>query len=554
MNSSYRQKSQLFHPQPNAINSWKPKFWKPKLWKLIRNNLLVIATFSAVVLGIIVGCILRATVDKWTQRQAMYMNFIGELFLRILKSLILPLIVTSLITGISSLDIRLSRKIGAHRDKEGYTEGGKGATRNVNTVDTLLDLVRNVFPPNILQACLEQSSTKLTPKAGANPNSTNVDDFKIEVVFVPGTNIIGLVALSTVIGIAMSILGTKLANFIALTNDLFELTMKLTAWAMWLSPLGIFFLVVAEIIKMEDMERLGRSLGLYFLTVVSGLFIQGVVVLPIVYFVLTRFRKNPYQFIRGLSQALVTAFGTSSSSATMPVTLKCIIENNKVDENVAKFMLPIGSAINMDGTALYEGNIFVIGIITTLKLNRFVMLSTAVAAIFIAQLRGNFGSITATAASIGAAGIPSAGLVTMIMVLDTIGIPAEDVSLILAVDWLLDRIRTVVNVMGDAFGAGIIYEWSKDDIRELNERNNSRERNRSGNSITRTQSLNQSNINLERRERNRSGHSLTRTQSQNQSNIELERRERNRSGHSLTRTQSQNQSNINLERNSDENN
>ncbi|XP_037037643.1 excitatory amino acid transporter-like [Bradysia coprophila] len=509
MNNSDRQKSQLFHTQPDANNAWKPKYWKPKLWKLIRNNLLVIATFSAVLSGIIVGCILRATVDKWTPRQVMYVNFIGELFLRLLKSLILPLIVTSLITGISSLDIRLSRKIGARAvafyltttflavvlgiimvtvirpGLGGTAEGGKGATKNVNTVDTLLDLVRNLFPPNIIQACLEQSSTNLTLKENANPNSTRDDDFKIQVVFVPGTNIIGLVAISTVIGIAMSALNTRLANFIALTNNLYVLTMKLTAWAMWLSPLGIFFLVVAEIIKMEDMEKLGKSLGLYFLTVVSGLLIQGLVVLPIIYFVLTRFEKNPFRFIRGLSQALVTAFGTSSSSATMPVTLKCIIENNKVDENVAKFMLPIGSAINMDGTALYE----------------------AVAAIFISQLRGvdlTFGklvaiSITATAASIGAAGIPSAGLVTMIMVLDTVGIPAEDVSLILAVDWLLDRIRTVVNVMGDAFGAGIIYEWSKDDIRELSERNNSRERNRSGNSLTTTQSRNQSSINLERK-------------------------------------------------------
>lgn len=140
----------------------------------------------------------------------------------------------------------------------------------------------------------------------------DIDDFKIEVVFVRGTNIIGLVALSTVIGIAMSILNTKIARLIALVNDLFELSMKLTSWAMCLSPIGIFFLIIAEIVKIKDLGELGQSLGYYMVTVLAGLLIQGLVVLPILYFCLTGFRRNPFQYIRGLSQALVTAFGTSS--------------------------------------------------------------------------------------------------------------------------------------------------------------------------------------------------------------------------------------------------
>lgn len=189
-----RQKSQVF-PKATATklkNSWKPKFWKPKLWKFVRSNLLVIATFSGVVLGIIVGSVLRATVDKWTERDVMYVNFIGELFLRILKCLILPLIVTSLITGIASLDISLSRKIGARAvvfyltttfmavvlgiimvtviqpGRGGSHEGETGVRKNVNTVDTLLDLVRNMFPPNIIQACIEQTATNLILKESVN--------------------------------------------------------------------------------------------------------------------------------------------------------------------------------------------------------------------------------------------------------------------------------------------------------------------------------------------------------------------------------------------------
>merc|ERR1711935_272568 len=160
--------------------------------------------------------------------------------------------------------------------------------------------------------------------------------------------------------------------------------------------------------------------------------------LPIVFTVGTRnwtWRAplDYFKFMSGISQALLTAFATASSSATIPVTMANLEQNLGIDPRITRFVLPIGATINMDGTALYE----------------------AVAAIFIAQYEGlslNFGdyvaiSITATAASIGAAGIPQAGLVTMVMVLDTVGLPAEDVTLILAVDWLLDRFRTAINVL-----------------------------------------------------------------------------------------------------------
>merc|ERR1712158_347810 len=135
-----------------------------------------------------------------------------------------------------------------------------------------------------------------------------------------------------------------------------------------------------------------------------------------------------------------------------PVTIALLEEKNQVDPRVCRFVLPIGATINMDGTALYE----------------------AVAAIFISQVNGmslSIGqiiaiSITATAASIGAAGIPQAGLVTMVMVLETVGLPPEDVTIILAVDWLLDRFRTTINVLGDSIGAGIVYELSKNDLQD----------------------------------------------------------------------------------------
>ncbi|KAK3567356.1 hypothetical protein QTP86_019916 [Hemibagrus guttatus] len=179
--------------------------------------------------------------------------------------------------------------------------------------------------------------------------------------------------------------------------------------------------------------------------------IHAIIFLPLIYFAFVR--KNPFTFALGMAQALVTALMISSSSATLPVTFRCAEENNRIDKRITRFVLPVGATINMDGTALYE----------------------AVAAIFIAQLNGldlDVGqivtiSITATVASIGAAGVPNAGMVTMVIVLTAVGLPASDVTLIVAVDWLIDRFRTMVNVLGDAFGAGIVQKLSKRELERM---------------------------------------------------------------------------------------
>lgn len=211
---------------------------------------------------------------------------------------------------------------------------------------------------------------------------------------------------------------------------------------MKVAPLGIFCLVAARFgeaqYKGEFLTELQR-IGWYFATVLIGLGFHALVTLPLIYWAVRR--ENPYRFMFKMSQALLTAFSTASSSATLPVTMECA-EAAGVSKRSTEFVIPLGATINMDGTALYE----------------------AAAAIFIAQAIGaDLGmsqqviiAVTATLAAIGAAGIPEAGLVTMLIVLNAVNLPVEYVGLILSVDWLLDRFRTAVNTFGDSIGAAVV--------------------------------------------------------------------------------------------------
>lgn len=475
--------------------------------RCLRLNLLTLLTCLSVVLGICLGFALRTREAKWTPREIVYINFPGDLFLRMLRCLILPLIVSSLVSALGGLDLQLSGRIGIRavvyymtttlcavilgiilcvtiHPGSGAPEdiARSGQSRNITVADTLLDLVRNIVPPNLIEACISQYRTVLvypgyTKKVFTDKdNETSVNatlefqledginktkvltyeeldigDWKMMTETTDGTNIMGLVMFCVILGIALSKMREKGKPLYNLFASLSEAMMLITHWVIWLSPIGILFLITAKILEMSDFAVIVGQLGMYTATVLIGLAIHGFIVLPIIYTVMTR--TLPFRFMFNMMQALTTAFGTASSSAALPVAIACLEENNKVDPRVARFVLPIGATINMDGTALYE----------------------AVAALFIAQVREvpmDIGkiiavSITATAASIGAAGIPQAGLVTMVMVLNAVGLPAEDVTLIIVVDWFLDRVRTMINVLGDSLGAGIVNHLSIDDLKRF---------------------------------------------------------------------------------------
>jgi len=461
---------------------------KNTLVGFLKENVLTIATLAGVIIGVILGVGLKGSSDEpWSRRDAMYVSYIGKLFLNMLKCVIIPLIIPSLIAAIGSMDLSLSGKVGMRavvyymattvlavilgiilvvsiRPGAGGIAAEdlkeEGTKRNVTTADTLMDLIRNVFPPNIIQASLQQYKTEIVypgenktidEDTGAIIDPAVKTTWMFKSMWSNGTNILGLVVFSIVTGVAIAMCGEDGKPLLHFFESLSIVMMKVTTWIIYLAPVGVCFLVAGQLLEMKDIGGEFLKLGWYFFTVLLGLSIHGFIVLPTIYTLTTR--SLPFRFIANMGNPLVTAFGTASSSATLPVTINALEEKNGVDPKIARFVLPIGATINMDGTALYE----------------------AVAALFIAQMNGinpNIGeiiaiSITATAASIGAAGIPQAGLVTMVMVLDTVGLPSEAVSLILSIDWLLDRFRTAINVLGDSLGAGIVAHLSKGELEEI---------------------------------------------------------------------------------------
>ncbi|KAK2819763.1 hypothetical protein Q7C36_021409 [Tachysurus vachellii] len=456
-------------------------------------NLLLALTILGVIVGSVAGVLLRYA-SPLHPDIVMIIAFPGDILMRMLKMVILPLIISSLITGLAGLDAKSSSRLGTRamvyymtttiiaavlgvllvlaihpghpKLKSNLGEGKKND--DVSTLDAFFDLIRNLFPENLVQACFQQIQTVTNKVEVSTPhhhhyhhhqhhphrfgrNSTKWATkyvIKKSLQFKSGMNVLGLIGFFVAFGICMGKMGEKAKLLMDFFNILNEIVMRLVGMIMWYSPVGIACLICGKIISINDLEMVAKQLGMYMLTVILGLIIHGGIFLPLIYFVIVR--KNPFKFFMGVFQAWVTALGTASSAGTLPVTFRCLEENLGIDKRVTRFVLPVGATINMDGTALYE----------------------AVAAIFIAQMNGiklDPGqiitvSLTATLASVGAASIPSAGLVTMLLILTAVGLPTQDISLLVAVDWLLDRFRTSVNVIGDSYGAGIVYHLTKDEL------------------------------------------------------------------------------------------
>ncbi len=428
---------------------------------------------GGLVLGLIVGQLLHDPDFTITQPDREHAHnqvisafyFVGDtIFLGLLKMLVIPLIATSVIVGVTSIgDFRELGKIGSvtlvyyvvtmliaagiglvlvttmepgkqisseevAKGQETY-ERSTGIQTNIKhrpegVLGALHSLVKQIIPRNIVKAAAQGQA--------------------LPIIF-----------FSIILGIAITTMGERGKILSQGFSALFEAIMILVHVVIWLTPIGVFALLAWTVARI-GLGVFTSAIGTYMAAVLIGLAIHAFIVLPL--FCVVFARTNPFTYMHQMRQALMTAFGTDSSSATLPVTIECATENAEVSKKAAGFVLPLGSTINMDGTALYE----------------------AVAVVFLAQAYGLelptstlvLVAITATMAAIGAAGIPSAGLVTMVIVVDTVNstlsgmgetnlLPIAAVGLVVGVDRILDMVRTTVNVWGDAVGAKIVDRLDK---------------------------------------------------------------------------------------------
>lgn len=403
---------------------------------------------TQILLAAILGAAFGFLLNQFPQTQffefSLYgLGIAGSVFIGLLKMLLIPLIFSSIVVGVSNLQAggQLSRvwKI----------------TLACCVTTTTLALILGLACAHIFQVgkgvdimmfqdAMNQHQTPdtLTPASFFSNfiQNTLINPFK---AFAEG-NVLAVVVFALFIGAALVKGGDKFRSVRKLSQQFFDIMMLMIGWVMKLAPLGIFALL-AKLISTEDISVLSRLAE--FAAVVTGTTIfHGAVVLPLLLWIFGK--MNPVAFFKGARAALITAFATSSSSAAMPLSMKCAQENLGVRPQTAGFVIPLGTQLNMDGTALYE----------------------AAAALFIANLMGldlTLGQqlvvcATAMIASLGAPGIPSAGMVTMIMVLQSVGLPAEAIAILLPIDRLLDTVRTVVNVQGDMMISVVVDRHTQD--------------------------------------------------------------------------------------------
>ena len=393
---------------------------------------------------ILIALILAVLFGIYLKNYVGYIAWMGEVFLRALKMIIIPLIFSSIVSGITN--IGSAESIG----RLGLKTIIYYISTSIFAILTGLVLV-NILKPGV------GVDLNLSQTVDLDVNSDTLGQTLIKIIpdniflaMSSNGQMLSVIFFAMLFGFFITRIRSDYQGVLTgFFNGVVEVMMKLTMFIIKFTPFGIFGLVAEKVSQQTDLVALMQSMGLYMCVVLFGLIIHSAVTLSLLVKVLGR--TSPLQHFNAMRTPLITAFSTSSSSATLPLTIYAVENNSGVSKRISSFVLPLGATINMDGTALYE----------------------CVAAMFIAQAYGIELSvvsqiivvITALLASIGAAGIPMAGLVMITIVLTAVGLPLEGVGLILAVDRILDMFRTTVNVWSDTCGAVIIAKTEKEKLK-----------------------------------------------------------------------------------------
>ncbi|WP_372776011.1 dicarboxylate/amino acid:cation symporter [Mangrovibacterium sp.] len=385
---------------------------------------------------ILIALVLAVAVGYFFGNQVSYISWMGDIFLRLLKMIIIPLIFSSIVSGVTSMG------------------SGKNLGRlGIKTLSYYLMTSLFAILTGLLLVNLIQPGVGVDMGFNSNAGTFDAHEGKLSEIFIRmipenvfealmNGDILSIIFFAVLFGFFINSAKSKYQQTLTTFFDsFFDVMMKMTMFIIRFTPLGILGIVATEVARnAEQLSSIAGSMAIYMLTVIIALSIHAFITLPLVVRVVGK--AHPYRHLNNMITPLLTAFSTSSSSATLPLTIDAVENRSGVSNKITSFTLPLGATINMDGTALYE----------------------CVAALFIAQVYGidlSFGQqmlvvVTALLASIGAAGIPMAGLVMITIILSAVNLPLEGVGLILAVDRILDMCRTSVNVWSDSCGAVII--------------------------------------------------------------------------------------------------
>lgn len=378
-----------------------------------------------------------------TQNSLYAAKLVSTLFIDLLRMVLIPLVFTSIVVGVANLR--------SHQQMNRVWQGTLIFFFSTMALAVVLGLTAaNLLQPGSgLQIAMFQDAMQ-----GFQATRMSLPDFfahflhslfQNPIAALAQGNVLAVVIFALLLGIALVVGGERYRNILTLMQEFLELILMLVGWIMRLAPFGIMALLL-QLVATQDTGLL-TTMAKFMAIVIGTTLLHGVVVLPLILYLITG--MTPVKFWLGAREALITAFATSSSAATLPITLRCAEQHLHVKRDVAGFVIPLGATMNMDGTALYE----------------------AVAALFIANLVGIELSmlqqvivfLTAMLAAIGAPGIPSAGMVTMVVVLQSVGLPVEAIAILLPVDRLLDTVRTTVNVEGDLVGSLVVQKWIRQD-------------------------------------------------------------------------------------------
>ena len=397
---------------------------------------------------ILIALVLAILFGFFFPQDVRYVKWMGDLFLRGLKMIIVPLILTSIVTGVANIG-------------EAQDLGKLGLKTIVYYITTsLFAILTGLFLVNFIQPGVGADLGFSKSVEGIDISSQGLGNVLMKMVptnifqVLASADMLAIIFFSILVGFFLMKIATEYKDpLLNLFNGGFELMMKITSFVIKFTPLGIFGIVAAVVAEQagdrQALLDITQRLGLYMAAVLGGLFFHAFITLPLLLRLIGK--VNPYKHFQAMTTPLLTAFSTSSSSATLPLTMDAVENNVGVSNKITSFVLPLGATVNMDGTALYE----------------------CVAAMFIAQAYGIHLSFlsqivvvfTALLASIGAAGIPMAGLVMITVILSAVGLPLEGVGLILAVDRILDMCRTTVNVWSDSCGSAIIAKTEGEELK-----------------------------------------------------------------------------------------